>query len=86
MPSADERLKPMQGLHGFATQTQINADKIKSKFKQSKCDSLFICVYLCSSVVKKGVDLLLPLSAFIGGSKKYQSIHKDHHALIRHRL
>jgi hypothetical protein len=29
MPCADERLKPMQGLHGFATQTQMNADKVK---------------------------------------------------------
>jgi hypothetical protein len=27
MPCADERLKPMQGLHGFATQTQIKTDK-----------------------------------------------------------
>jgi hypothetical protein len=29
MPSADERLKPMQGLHGFATQTRIKTDKVK---------------------------------------------------------
>jgi hypothetical protein len=27
MPCADERLKPMQGLHGFAAQTRMNADK-----------------------------------------------------------
>jgi hypothetical protein len=27
---ANERLKPMQGLHGFATQTQIKTDKAKS--------------------------------------------------------
>jgi hypothetical protein len=27
---ADFRLKPMQGLYGFATQTQINADNVNS--------------------------------------------------------
>jgi hypothetical protein len=53
MPFADERYKPMQGLVGFAAQTQMNADKSKAfiyylltyNYPLSFL-SAFICVYL----------------------------------------
>jgi hypothetical protein len=78
MSCADERLKPMQGLVGFAAQTQINADKVKGgstadsrRFKNNFCASV-ATAYFSSRKKLRSVEMTVfcfypRLSVFIRG-------------------